>query len=104
MGATRQGLLLGQLEQHRKEMISDAPTCSMEAFNLIVSFAACNKLRWKCADLSNAHLQGEHMDRLLLLRRPRGGLPGEGEHDDMLAANVPVYGTGDAGRRFYKEV
>ena len=92
----------GQLEYHRKRIRSDAPTCSLEAFNIITSFAACSRLRLKCADLSNAYFQGEKMDRLLLLRPPRGGLPGEGDNDYMLAANVPIYGTGDAGRRFYK--
>ena len=58
----------GQLEAHKKEIRSDAPTCSLEAFNLIVSFAACNKLKLRCADLSNAYFQGEKMDRLLLLQ------------------------------------
>ena len=61
----------GQFED-RKGIRSDAPTCSLEAFNLITRFAACNRLRLKCADLSNAYFQGEKMDRLLLLRPPRG--------------------------------
>ena len=42
------------------------------------------------------------MDRLLLLWPPKGGLPGEGDDKYALASNLPVYGTGDAGRRFYK--
>ena len=28
--------------------------------------------------------------------------PGEGTEPYALASNLPVYGTGDAGRRFYK--
>ena len=42
------------------------------------------------------------MDRLLLMWPPKGGLPGEGDEKYAFAANKPVYGTGDAGRRFYK--
>ena len=42
------------------------------------------------------------MDRLLLMWPPKGGLPDEGDEKYALAANRPVYGTGDAGRRFYK--
>ena len=90
----------GQYED-RTDIRSDAPTCSLEVFNIIVSFAASNRLKLKSADLRNAYFQGEKMDRLLLLRPPRSGLPDE-DGDFMLAANVPIYGTGDAGRKFYK--
>ncbi len=41
------------------------------------------------------------MDRLLLMKPPRGGLPGE-EGDYALAMDKPIYGTKDASRRFYK--
>ena len=92
----------GQLETDRKKIRSDSPTCPLEAFNLIASFAACNRLTLKCADLANAYFQGEKMDRLLLLKPPRGGLPGEEDNGYMLAANMPIYGTGDSGRKFYK--
>ena len=33
---------------------------------------------------------------------PKGGLPGEGYDRYAIASNLPIYGTGDAGRRFYK--
>ena len=33
---------------------------------------------------------------------PKGGLPGEGMDKYAIASNLPIYGTGDAGRRFYK--
>ena len=42
------------------------------------------------------------MDRALLKKPPKGGLPGEGDNDYALAMNKPIYGTKDAGRRFYK--
>ena len=37
-----------------------------------------------------------------MLWPPKGGLPGEGNGRYAIASNLPVYGTGDAGRRFYK--
>ena len=91
----------GQFED-RTGIRSDSPTCGVEGFNLIASFAACNRVKLRSADLSNAYFQGEKMDRVLLLKPPRGGLPGETDTDYMLAANVPIYGTGDAGWKFYK--
>ena len=42
------------------------------------------------------------MSRVLLLRQPRSGLPGL-KPDDRLLARVPVYGTQDAGRGFWKK-
>ena len=42
------------------------------------------------------------MSRVLLLRQPRSGLPGR-KPDDRLLARVPVYGTQDAGRGFWKK-
>ena len=57
----------------------------------------------KCSDLKNAYFNGVPLDRLLLLGAPRGGIPGEeGDENHAIASNLPVYGTGDAGRRFYK--
>ena len=35
------------------------------------------------------------------MKPPRGGLPDE-HGDYVLAMNKPIYGTKDAGRRFYK--
>ena len=92
----------GQLGKDRNNFRPDAPTSSLEGFNQMSSFAACNRLRLKCADLSNAYFQGEKMDRLLLLNPRRCGLPGEGENYYMMAANVPIYGTGDACIILYK--
>ena len=34
---------------------------------------------------------------------PKGGLPGEGHDRYAIASNLPVDGSGDAGRRFYKQ-
>ena len=55
-----------------------------------------------CGDLESAYFTGERMSRVLLLRQPRSGLPGL-KPDDRLVARVPVYGTQDAGRGFWKK-
>ena len=43
------------------------------------------------------------MSGVLLLRQPRSGLPGLTKPDDRLLARVPVCGTQDAGRGFWKK-
>ena len=55
-----------------------------------------------CGDLESAYFSGERMSRVLLLRQQRSGLPGL-KPDDRLLARVPVYGTQDAGRGFWKK-
>ena len=59
------------------------------------------KLRLKSADLTNAYFTADPIDRLLLLRPPKCGQPGE-EGRYALARQKPIHGTKDAGRRFYK--
>ena len=78
-------------------------TCDTEVLNLISSFAACSKIRLKAVDLSNAYFQGEKMDRVLLSRPPRGGWPREPDDRRRLAANVPICGTADSGRKFHNK-
>ena len=40
-----------------------------------------------------------------MLKPPRGGIPGYWKEEKIaIAANRPIYGTGDAGRGFYKKV
>jgi len=70
--------------------------------NIILAWAASFSLRIRSIDITNAYFHGEKMDRLMLLRLPRGGLP-EPEIPEaaMMLARVPIYGTKDAGRRFW---
>ena len=57
----------------------------------------------RSADITNAYFQGRELDRVLLFTQPKGGLPDPdippGAH---LLARVPIYGTRDAGRGFWK--
>jgi hypothetical protein len=84
---------------------SDSPTAEIESHHLLFSFAASSKLKIKTADISNAYFQGEQLDRLLLMRPPKGGIPDPVYEDGetMILARVPIYGTQDAGRKFWKK-
>ena len=88
--------------QEKREMRSDSPTADAEGIHLVFSFASSRKAKVWCGDLESAHFTGERMSRVLLLRQPRSGLPGL-KPDDRLLARVPVYGTQDAGRGFWKK-
>ena len=92
----------GQFEE-TEGIRTDSPTADVEALNLVCSFAACGKLKIKCADIRNAYFNAEPLDRLMLLRPPRGGLPGIEKDKYAVAARLPIYGTKDAGRQFYKK-
>ena len=85
---------------------SDSPTAEIESHNLVFSFAASNKLELKTADISNAYFQGELLDRVLLLKPPKSGVPDDDYKDGntMILARVPIYGTADAGRKFWKKI
>ena len=72
----------GQYE-NREGLRTDSPTASVEALNLICSFAACKKLKIKIADIKNAYFNADPIDRLLLLKSPRGGLPGYWKFEKM---------------------
>ena len=80
---------------------SDSPTAETEAHHLLFSWAAANKVKLKSGDISNAYFQGEELDRLLLLKPPKG-IPDPDYEDGeaMILARVPIYGTSDAGRKF----
>ena len=73
---------------------------------------ASRKVRVKAGDIKNAYFQGMKLARILLMRQPRGGIPdheikfygGNHEDNDYLLAQVPIYGTTDAGRAFWKKL
>ena len=90
----------GHLED-AKGIRADSPTCTTEGFNLICSFAACSKYRLKTADVTNAYFSADPIDRFILLKPPKSGIPGVNPNG-AIAVNKPVYGTKDAGRRFYR--
>ena len=50
---------------------SDSFTGDLEAINLVLSWAACNKLRVKSSDMKNAYFQGKPLDRMILMSLQR---------------------------------
>ena len=92
----------GDLEQSHDEIRTDSPTVETEALNIILAWTASFSLKIRSIDITNAYFHGEKMDRLMLLRLPKGGLPDDEIPDGaMMLARVPIYGTKDAGRRFW---
>ena len=83
---------------------TDSPTAEIESHHILFSFAAARKLKIRTADISNAYFQGDVLDRIILMRPPSTGIP-DPEYADgeaMILARVPIYGTADAGRKFWK--
>ena len=70
----------------------DSPTAEIESRNLLFSWAASNKLMLETADISNAYFQSDQLDRLLLLRQPKGGIPDidYADGETMILARVPI--------------
>ena len=79
---------------------SDSPTASLLAFNLVCSVAASKHWKLFAGDAPNAYLQGDPLQRLLVLRPPHP-LPDENLQGKLLIAKSGIYGTRDAGRGFW---
>jgi hypothetical protein len=55
---------------------SDSPTADIEVHNLICCWCAAHELDLRSADVTSAYFQGPPLARVLLMRQPRGGIPG----------------------------
>ena len=98
--------LVARGDQEVADIRSDSPTCDMKVINIVCSIAACYKWPLGDGDLENAYFNAEELTRILSLRFPHGGLPDKSISPEKhsLKANVPIYGTRDAGRRFWKKL
>ena len=86
-------------------MRTDSPTCDIEGLNILLSWVSCERLTVKSGDITNAYFQGCPLERLILMRQPPGGVPDvDISADTMFVAHVPIYGTCDAGRGFWKKL
>ena len=65
----------GDLEQSYSDIRTDSPTAEVEAFNILLAWCAAWMLKICSIDITNAYFHGMILDRLMLLRPPRGGLP-----------------------------
>ena len=81
---------------------TDSPTADVEAHNLVFSFCAAKKVKVRVGDVQNSYLQGQEVDRIILYRIPKGGIPECGiAEGTVVAVRVLIYGTKDAGRGFW---
>ena len=84
---------------------TDSPTCDIEGLNILLSWVSCERLTVKSCDITNAFFQGCPLERLISMRRPPGGVPDvDISADTMFVARVPIHGTCDAGRGFWKKL
>ena len=82
-----------------------SPTADLDSVNMILSWASSEKLRLMALDITNAYFHGETMDRLMILKPPRGGIPIAGYNPDrMYVCRTPIYGSRDSGRLFWKRL
>ena len=84
---------------------TDSPTCDIEGLKIILSWVSCERLTVKAGDITNTYFQGCPLERLILMIQPPGGVPDvDISADTMFVARVPIYGTCDAGRGFWKKL
>ena len=84
---------------------TDSPTVDDEGIRIICSFAVAHKVPIYSADLDHGYFQGEELNRPLLLRQPKGGVPDQNVlPSDFFVARLPIYGTKDAGRHLYRKL
>ena len=84
---------------------TDSPTCDIEGLNILLSWVSCECFPVKSGDITNGYFQGCPLERLILMKQPPGGVPDvDISADTMFVARVPIYGTCDAGRGFWKKL
>ena len=93
----------GDLETILKR--TDSPTVSEEGILIICSWCASFRILIRSKDMESGYFQGIRLEYDLVLFQPKGGVPDPSvKPDDMLLANVPIYGTKAAGRGLYFRV
>lgn len=84
---------------------TDGPVVDVDAHNLVASWCASSRTTLRPDDIANMRLQGRPVDRVILCKMPRGGIPEEVIPDGaVLAARVTIYGARDAERGFWLEL
>ena len=90
----------GNYETAAEGIRSDSPTADGELHHVVAAWASCHQAQLHSADVANAYFQARPLDRILLMRQPRGGLPNV-DPEALLLIRVPVYGLTDSGRGFW---
>lgn len=92
----------GYLEDSSK-MRTDSPTISQVKIATTMCLAACRDTDVWAGDISAGFLQRSTMDRILVLKMPKGLLGGDPPGDYYVVTST-VYGTKDAPRGWYKNL
>ena len=92
----------GDLENSSK-MRTDSPSVSQVMIATTMCLAACRETDVCAGDISATFLQGSTMDRILVLKMPKG-LPEGNPPGDYYMVTSTVYGTKDAPRSWYKNL
>ena len=86
---------------YEDQLRTDSPTSDRDThYAMICAWCASVGVELQAADVTSAYFQGHPLDRVLLMKQPRGGLPGF-PPEAMLLVRVPVYGLCDSGRGFW---
>ena len=73
----------------------DSPTCSKESLHILLALASTKGWRIKSADVKNAYLQGEKLEREVCMEPPI-----ERKKENVIwKLQKSVYGMNDAGRK-----
>ena len=86
--------------EHSEGLRSDSPTSDLETHHVVAAWSASHGTPLQSADITSAYFQAQPLDRVLLMRQPRGGLPGV-DPTALLLIRVPIYGLCDSGRGFW---
>ena len=86
--------------EHSHGLRSDSPTSELESHHVVAAWSASHATSLKSADITSAYFQAQPLDRVLLMRQPRGCLPGV-DPTALLLIRVPIYGLCDSGRGFW---
>ena len=81
----------------------DSPTSEGESHNLEAAFVAIHRCAIHSADATSAYFQAQPLDRVVMMKPPRGGVSGA-DSNQLMLVRVPIYGLCDSGRGFWKRL
>ena len=86
-------------EEDASQLLKNSPTCTKDAFRLLLSFLATHHWDIQTIDMKSAFLQGKTLSREIFLKPPK-----EAQTSKVWRLNKAVYGLTDAGRHWYERV
>ena len=99
-GTPKARLVVQGCQENVRDVRGDAPTVSRDAMMMVLAFGSRKGWSLSQWDADSAYLQSEGLDKALLLRMPNPAPPGH-QPGDIVVATGAIYGTKDAGRKWY---